>query len=112
MSKILIDSEVLQTVMEALDFGIRQLSRNYTDDYSKLAYAQRHLESAIEEAKGKKISIVEWNKNPEGIPKRKGCYLAKYQGEDAVKRVWMRGDPRCFVDIDYWADDLKFPSED
>lgn len=61
MSKVLIDFEVLQTVMKALDFGIRQLSRNYTDDYSELAYAQNHLERAIKESNSKRISVLEWH---------------------------------------------------
>jgi len=61
MSKILIDSEVLKRVIEALDYGYENLADNGCIFANDLDLAMHDLKKAIKESNGKHYSVLEWH---------------------------------------------------
>ena len=110
MSKVLIDSKVLQDVMKALDFGADRLSMNYTDDYSELVYAKRHLESAIKNYDSKRFSVLEWHPMSEKpkdesdilVREKDGCIFDTHAFDSVDDGDWeiVRGNKNQIVE---WA---------
>jgi plasmid maintenance system killer protein len=100
MSKILIDGEELKNLIsKAQDFSYSDVYAKNTDKI--LAVLDKAIDLIEDAERSERFSVLEWHRNPKGIPNGKRCYLVKFKDKKGISMLWT--DPRSFVDVEWWA---------